>query len=416
MKFENSIKEYENNHIGISINDFYCINKEDSEKYSLFYNKNEGYNYLSLMVYNNDINHRERISPQDFRIYLILESDFIDHKNKKNPIDINYIESYSSNFDEDILQTTNFYLDYIEYDSDDGIIFEKINVYKGIRLNRESQELYFKNDTNNTILGRIKLQINRNTFDKYKRTYMKLQELLSEIESIINLFFIIGEIIANVVAKKKMNLDLTRIIMNKKTELNKGDFNLYKNNNSFDEIFGNIEDVNIQNNKFPRSISFDNYKYCYNYTSRDDNKNTNLFKTFNDDPKKEDKKIINEIIQKNMENNIINEKKMKSIHIYNILISYFCFKDKKTKLIDLCNNFIYNELSIDTILFRLFKLEKIYYLLSERDKAKIHYMHIKELEGINDYLKKTYDNSTTTEERQIIKTNDITITNKKNYK
>ena len=409
MKFQNSIKEYENDHIGISINDFYCISKEDAESYSLFYNKNIGYNFFSLILYNNDVNHNELFSPQDLRLYVILESDFVDHKNIKNPIDIKYIESYSSNFDEDILETTSFYFDYIEYDSDDGIIFEKINNYKGVRLNRETQELYFKNDMDSNVVGRIKIQINRNTFDKYKRSYMKLQELLSEIESIINLFFIIGGIIANVIAKKKMNLDLTRTIMNKKTEINKGDFNLYKKNISFNEIFGDIEDVKIQKNK--NNKVFSNFNRCYSFNSKYDNKNQNLFnKTINiqDNSKIKDKNIIKNVILKNMDKNITNEIKMKKIHIFHILLSYLqCLKNRKIKLINLCDNFIFNELSIDRILFRTFKLEKIYYLLSERDKAKIHYIQIKELEGINDYLKKVY--VTTTEGREINNNDDITI-------
>ena len=417
MKFQNSIKEYENDHMGISINDFYCISKEDSENYSLYYNKNYGYNFFSLMLYNNDSNKNNYLSPQNLRIYLILEYDFVDHKNKKNLINIKYIESYSSNFDDEILETTNFYLDYIEYDSDDGIIFEKINNYKGVRLNRETPEFYFKNDTNNKAIGRIKIQINRNTFDKYKRTYMKLQELLSEIESIINLFFIVGGILANVIAKKKMSLDLTRMIMKKKTEINKGDFNSYKNNISFNEIFGDIEDVENQENKINRLYSFDNFKprCSYSFRLKDDKKNINLFnKNINNikgDSKSKDKTIIKNVILKNMENNILNELKMKKINILNIILSYFCFKDRKSELINLCHNFIYNELSIDKILFRIFKLEKIYYLLSERDKAKIHYMNIKELEGINDYLKQRFE--TTTEEREIIKTDDIITKNDK---
>ena len=78
---------------------------------------------------------------------------------------------------------------------------------------------------------------------------------------------------------------------------------------------------------------------------------------------------------------------MKKIHIYHILKSYlFCFNDKKTKLINICNNIILDELNIDKILSRIFKLEKIYYLLSEEDKAKINFIPIKELESIREYV------------------------------
>ena len=86
-------------------------------------------------------------------------------------------------------------------------------------------------------------------------------------------------------------------------------------------------------------------------------------------------------------NNLFQEKVMKKIHIYHILKSYlFCFNDKKTKLINLCNNIILDELNIDKILSRIFKLEKIYYLLSEEDKAKINLIPIKELDKIKEYV------------------------------
>ena len=100
-----------------------------------------------------------------------------------------------------------------------------------------------------------------------------------------------------------------------------------------------------------------------------------------------EKEIIKNVILKNMDNNLKHEIKMKKIHIYHILKSYFCCcKDKTTKLINIYNDVILDELNIDKILSRISKLEKIYYLFSETDKTKVHFMHIKELEGINEYM------------------------------
>jgi hypothetical protein len=59
----------------------------------------------------------------------------------------------------------------------------------------------------------------------------------------------------------------------------------------------------------------------------------------------------------------------------------------------------------------LFKLEKIYDLLSDADKAKIHFMQIRELEEINSYLKKKF--SMNTEEKENSKSLDIFPTNDK---
>lgn len=129
-KFNNAIKEYENKNIGKPLNDFYCINNEDAEKYSLYNNQSTSYNYLSVVLYNNDLNKKSDIPPESFRIYLVLENDFVVHYNKDNPIFHKYIKTFSSNFNDGTIGTTIFDLDYIEYDSDDGIFFEKINTYK----------------------------------------------------------------------------------------------------------------------------------------------------------------------------------------------------------------------------------------------------------------------------------------------
>jgi hypothetical protein len=272
-----------------------------------------------------------------------------------------------------IFTTTVFDLNYIEYESDNGFIFKKINTYKGIRLNSETQEFYFQNNNDNACIGRIKIRINKNTYDKYLRNYTKLQELLSEIESIINLFFIVGRILALIIDRKKMNLDLSRVLMNKKTEINNGDFKLYENNLSFNKIFGKIEDIKISKNQIKKNFSFDNKNM----------KKGNIENNVN----AKEKEIIKNVILKNMDNNLMHELIMKRIHIYHILKSYFCCcKDKTTKLINFCNDVILDELNIDKILSRISKLEKIYYLLSETDKAKVHYMHIKELEGFNEYI------------------------------
>jgi len=416
-KFENTIKDYKEKHLDKSIHDFYCISRKDAEKYTLSYNKYNGYTYLTLFLYSNNLTLVEK---RDYRIYLVLQNDFVNHTNKSSPININYFESYSSNFDDRIVETTIFNLDYIEYDSNDGLFFDTFNSYHGIRLHGQSQELFFKKKDNINYIGAIKIQININTFEKFKRYYSKLQILLAEIESISSLLFTIGGILANLIARKKMSIDLSRMIMKKKTEINKGDFELYKATPTFNEIFGDIEDIRDPKYAFKRTNSLDSRSLfssknwgtfktmmkATSFSSRQESKNIGLDK--NNSKTIRDKKIIKNVILKNIDNNLINELKMKKITVSSIIKSYFpCFKDKKTELINLCHSIILNELSIDTILIRLFKLEKIYNLLSENDKAKIHLMEIKEMEEINNYLNKNF--LTSTEEKDIIKSDEVVL-------
>ena len=379
-KFNTALLEYENKNIGKSLNDFYCINKEDAQKYSLYNNQSTSYNYLSIVLYNNDLNKKSDIPPESLRIYLILENDFVIHNNRDNPIFHKYIETFSSNFNDGAIETTVFDLDYIEYDSDDGHFFEEINTYKGIRLSRESQEIFFLDNPENNYIGRIKIRINRNTFDKYIRNYMKIQELLSEIESIINIFFIVGRILANVIDRKKMNVDLGRVLMNQKIETDKDYNKLFEKNNNLKITLGKRDNINSKNKI--QKFNTDKPSNSVKIDKINPTVNTSVTTEIED---KDSVQKENNIKYKN--NNLFQEKVMKKIHIYHILKSYlFCFNDKKTKLINLYNNIILDELNIDKILSRIFKLEKIYYLLSEEDKAKINLIPIKELDKIKEYV------------------------------
>lgn len=417
IKFEELIKDFKNYHLGKSIHSYYCINRKDAEKFSLSYNKRDGHNYLYIFLssYNESF-----IPPKDLRLLLILGNDFINHTNKYNPINNNYIEAYSSYFDNNIFEITTFNLDYIEYDSDDGIFFDAINTYHGIRLHGQNQELYNRKETDLNSIGGVKIQINRNTFDKFERNYIKLQYLLSEIESIIALMYNIGKIVANIIARKKMSLDLSRIIMSKKTEIDKGEFDLYKKNPSFNEIFGDIEYIRNQKYQFKRNNSFDKWQSSMktSFSSRNHEISNNVFRknSYKDNNTKINiKKVIKDSILRNIDINIMNELKIKKINVCSIIRSYFCcFKDKKAKFINLCHSIILNELCIDRILIRLFKLEKIYNLLSDADKAKIHFMQISELEEINSYLKKKF--TINTEEKEISKSIDIFPTNEEKEK
>ena len=233
----------------------------------------------------------------------------------------------------------------------------------------------------NNNLGRIKIRINRNTFDKYIRNYMKIQELLSEIESIINIFFIVGRILANVIDRKKMNVDLARVLMNQKIDTHKDYNKLFEKSNNLKFTLGNIDNINSKN-----KVQNCNINKQSNSQKIDKNNpivDTSISTEIRD--KDSVQKENNNIKYKN--NNLFQEKIMKKIHIYHILKSYLCcFNDKKTKLINLCNSIILDELNIDKILSRIFKLEKIYYLLSEEDKAKINFIPIKELESIREYV------------------------------
>ena len=59
------------------------------------------------------------------------------------------------------------------------------------------------------------------------------------------------------------------------------------------------------------------------------------------------------------------------------LKSIFCNKDNKCKLINICNELVYEDTCIDKILKRLYKLEKKYKILSKTNIQNSKYQKVK---------------------------------------
>ena len=70
----------------------------------------------------------------------------------------------------------------------------------------------------------------------------------------------------------------------------------------------------------------------------------------------------------NEDKNII--KVMKNLNFINILKSFLCFKDKKLKLINLCNEIVMKNICVERILKRIYLLENGYNSMKEADKNK----------------------------------------------
>jgi hypothetical protein len=97
------------------------------------------------------------------------------------------------------------------------------------------------------------------------------------------------------------------------------------------------------------------------------------------DKSRENIRIKNEPIE---EKNI-NNKFVKEINYFQVIKSYFCFKNNKSKLIQLCDNLIIEDMSVERILQRLYNLERIYYSFLKEEKGKIKLIKIKRFKEIN---------------------------------
>jgi len=80
----------------------------------------------------------------------------------------------------------------------------------------------------------------------------------------------------------------------------------------------------------------------------------------------------------------------KKINFFKIIKSYFCFKDKQTNLINICNNLVKKDLCIERILGRLYELEKIFNLLSKEELLKLNLYIDKKFSKISYYINGIY--------------------------
>ena len=200
-------------------------------------------------------------------------------------------------------------------------------------------------------VGIIEFSINRSNYDSYQRTYQRLQSLLAEIMSVISLLFEIGEQIANIFCEKNIKKDIINdlISKDKKSEENQRNFKVNKIITENNEIHLESNRKRYESsdkidkiNKPEISVKTENIKL--DELSEKSNGNSNNM--FNENEKI--KKVIN------------NKKELKKINYFHILISYLCFKTKKTEIINLCDDIITEDLGVERILKRLYNLERLY--------------------------------------------------------
>ena len=357
------------NTYGRKIEEFYCLNTQDTNL-SLFYDPNVGFSLITLYVIfkNNSI-----YTPEKLQSLIVTENTIIDHYNKKNPISNGYFFQFTEAYNSLEFTKTNYNFRYIKYESDDGPFYRDSKSYEGISFSdmvsyRNNEERYDLNknfeNLNISIIGAIGFAINQSNFDSYKRTYQRVQSLLAEIMSVVNLLFQVGSQISTILCDKKMSKDIIENLIStkKRQSLQKNKVNnLIKSNERKDiiserkEIINEISNIiNIDNNEKKDEIKLD--------------ENKEISRT----------KIIRKVR--------VNNKIMKQINYYHILKSFLCFEDKKTKLINLCHNIIHEDISIERILERFYNFENMYKYFSKEEKEKYKFTENNRLKEVNKYI------------------------------
>ena len=346
----------------------------------LFYTPGVGYSmiYLTILINNNITTH----IPEKISSLIVSENDIIDHNNKNKPINENFIYHVSSGFNYLEYTEIKYNLQYIKYESDNGFFFPANKNFSGISFSSITYNKWKNDDSNSKDFGSISIEMNKSHFDYYIRSYQKLQSLLAEIMSVISILFEVGKKISIILCNKKMCKDIISYILYPDKSRNST-----QQNHNVKLI--KIQENNNKNNsqqKIIKSISLDRNN------NNDNDNNENIIKCSST--------IKDEIVHKIEYNNNANKKSiqvLKKINYYNILKSYFCFKDKKIKLINICNSIISEDICIERILKSLYDLDKIDYCLKNKHKEKINSFKnkrfeeiIKCIEKINKKKKKTH--------------------------
>ena len=330
------------------IDQFFCINF-NNKNISFFHSPNENDNfskYIRLIVYSRQY----RYDLNSFLLKIVTENDIIDHNNKENPIIPYYFSDTIFTYNISEVISLKYDYQYIKYESDTGIFLKNSKIIDAIGFSglSHSNNINFQNLG---FLAIVTFEINKSNYDYYKRTYTKFQSFLADVTSVINLIITILRLLTYFILNKKMSTDIIRKIMmvDINTEF-KGKISL----NQKDGLVKKLKDIDKD-----ETIS-----------EFEENQNN--------------KEVINE--SNNIKLKERNIKVLKNINLIHIIKSFFCFKDVRTKLIDLCNKIIKEDICIDRILSRFYNLEKVYCLMENKEYDSCKLNRKEEFKKINDYL------------------------------
>ena len=368
IKYKDFIEDKSN--FGRSLEEFYCFSSSN-KNLSLFYYPDIGYNLIRLnIIFKNNTEY----IPEKIQTLIISEINLIDHNNKDNPISNSFEYHQTPSFSSIQYTAIHYNFQYIKYESDDGFFFKNSKILNRITFSDMNYIYSLRDDYNleknlkenkSSEMGVVQFSINRANYDSYHRNYQRLQALLAEVMSVISLLFEIGNLIANIFCEKNMKKDIIKelISKDKKPIENKTNFNVNK-------FITENSDMYLGLNR-KRYESSDKINKINKQEFSAKNKNIKL----NEISEKSNDNNNNMINENNKIKKVIeNRNELKKVNYFHILISYLCFKTKKTEIINLCDDIITEDLGVERILKRLYNLERFYPDFSsneEKEETKI---------------------------------------------
>ena len=327
IKYKNIIETFERIE-ETNISEYTCLNFNNT-KFTLYDNSQISDNYERFL----ELTLESTCEDYILIFRLVTQNDFLEHNNRDNPI----VPFYQKHLIVSMNTKTNlqYYYNYIKYESDEGFIFSDKKIFEGIGISdsKKFESIQFLDD----ILS-IRFKMNGANYDYYQRSYNKFQVFLADVSSLINLIITICKILSEFLLYKKMNKDIIKNILS----LNENKNNNISKEKQFHKIFDNNFEI-IKDKEEKKEVDSKH---------NDSTRSEGL-------PKQIKFEVISE--KENNDDKITNV--MKKLNTLAIIKSFFCFKDKKIKLINLCNDIIEKDICIERILKRLYLIENEFDIL-----------------------------------------------------
>ena len=192
-------------------------------------------------------------------------------------------------------------------------------------------------------IGTVFISFSEINFDSYKRVYPRIQSLLAEVMSVIDILMAIGQIITKILIDKKLSKDIFKYILE----------NEYKKRKI--EIIPENREVISKEINIPTTT--ENEQITYKSTQNN----------------------IDNITNRNNDNSNSNSKLFDSLNYIYIFKSFFCCEDEKTKLINACHDYISKEICIENLLNKLNELSNKLNIILDDHCLKIENQEFEEI-------------------------------------
>lgn len=318
---KNVDKEFEEQLSGFRLEQYYCI-AENLTDLPLNYIPDAEQTSLYISIRLNESSDYE--PDEDLFLYFMNGNDIIDHSDNENPFRNTYYTVAINEIVNNKYNIFRYYLQYIKYESDKGLLFDRTHLYTAKSYSHSVVMRTSLSEDDDNEIGAMIIEISNINFDYYNRSYSRIQTLLAEILSVVELLTEIGSMVCGIALNKKMSRKVIKHILHKNSKVNieNDDKNTLDNSNAKTTYLDNQIQVKETNN----------------------NLNISAFNTLEKPPSNyNEEKVIKALDHSNY---------------FHFLKSYLCFKDPNTLLINECHEQYQEEVCIENILKRIYDSEE----------------------------------------------------------